>query len=94
MSNPVGFILTDEEVWSLWNSQATDDMNMQEAATFARAIESAVLRKLRERPADAWMRDSWGPDCGPFVELYKSSEMGWRDKEGWTPLHIIPEEHE
>ena len=42
-------ILTDEEVWSLWNSQGTDDMNMQEAATFARAIERAVAAAVADR---------------------------------------------
>ena len=45
-------ILTDDEVWSLWNSQGTDDMNMQEAATFARAIELAVAAAVAKRCAD------------------------------------------
>ena len=81
-------ILTDEDISHIAM------VNPPMVHEFARAIEREVLRKLRERPADAWMRDSWGPDCGPFVELYKASEMGWRDKEDWTPLHIIPEDHE
>ena len=33
--------LSDEEMWSLWNSQGIDEMNQQEAIAFARAIEAA-----------------------------------------------------
>lgn len=91
-------ILTDEELLTAICGhipvQNIDNMVVQDIIKDGRAIESAVLRKLRERPADAYMRDGWGPDCGPYVELYKASEMGWRDKEGWTSLHIIPEVNE
>jgi hypothetical protein len=33
--------LTDDEMWALWNSQGSDEMNQQEAIAFARAIEAA-----------------------------------------------------
>lgn len=33
--------LTDEQMWELWNKQGSDEMNQQEAITFARAIEQA-----------------------------------------------------
>jgi hypothetical protein len=33
--------LTDEQMWNLWNSQGSDEMNQQEAIAFARAIEAA-----------------------------------------------------
>jgi hypothetical protein len=33
--------LTDDEMWSLWNSQGSDEMNQQEAVAFARAVEAA-----------------------------------------------------
>lgn len=42
-------MLTDDEIWALWNSQGTDDMNRREAETFARAIETAVIAKLQAR---------------------------------------------
>lgn len=91
-------ILTDEELDAtlqpLGMARYSTLMGPADVNKIARIVESAVLRKLRERPADAYMRDGWGPDCGPYVELYKASEMGWRDKEGWTSLHIIPEVNE
>lgn len=33
--------LSDVEMWALWNSQGSDEMNQQEAIAFARAIEAA-----------------------------------------------------
>ena len=33
--------LTDEQMWALWNSQGSDEMNQKEAVAFARAIEAA-----------------------------------------------------
>jgi len=33
--------LTDDEMWALWNSHGSDEMNLQEAVAFARAIEAA-----------------------------------------------------
>jgi hypothetical protein len=38
----------------------------------------------------AWLRDFWGPDCGPYYEIHKSADMTWRTKDGWTPLYAAP----
>lgn len=35
----------------------------------------------------AWMREGWGPDCGPYIEFYRDDEMGWRDRKEWTALY-------
>ena len=47
--------LTDEELWTLWNAQGTDEMNRQEAMMFARVIEAAVNAKweaLQAKPVE------------------------------------------
>lgn len=81
-------ILTDEEREALFNDSdlecySSDDI--EAACKFAAAVERKVLRKLRERPADAWL------DC--FGEPYRErSEID--DDASATPVHIIPEEHE
>jgi len=41
----------------------------------------------------AWMLEGWGPDCGPYFEIYRNDEMGWRDKKEWTPLYTTPPQH-
>jgi hypothetical protein len=38
----------------------------------------------------AWMKEGWGPDCGPYIEFYRDDEMGWRDRKEWTPLYHTP----
>lgn len=38
--------LTDDQIWDIWNSQGSDEMNCQEASEFARAIEAEVLRGI------------------------------------------------
>jgi len=38
----------------------------------------------------AWMKEGWGPDCGPYIEFYRDDEMGWRDRKEWTPLYTAP----
>jgi hypothetical protein len=38
----------------------------------------------------AWMKEGWGPDCGPYIEFYRDDEMGWRDRKEWTPLYTTP----
>ena len=38
----------------------------------------------------AYMQEYWGPDCGPQYEIYKAEDMGWRDKNDWTPLFAHP----
>jgi len=43
-----------------------------------------------EQEPVAWMLEGWGPDCGPYFEIYRNDEMGWRDKKEWTPLYTTP----
>lgn len=40
LATPKPVPMTDDEMWELWNAQGIDDMNQQEAITFARAIEA------------------------------------------------------
>ncbi|MEN9671044.1 MAG: hypothetical protein RL018_1321, partial [Pseudomonadota bacterium] len=40
----------------------------------------------------AWMKEQWSPDCGPYVEIYRDDEMGWRDPTDWTPLYTKPQQ--
>lgn len=91
-------ILTDEEreaaLHPLGVARYSTLMSPADVHRIARAIESAVLRKLRERPADAWMR----PDNRVAEESYSRTQFSrGPDKPPigtWRPLHIIPEEHE
>ena len=48
-----------------------------------------VLAQPEQEPV-AWMKEGWGPDCGPYIEFYRDDEMGWRDRKEWTPLYINP----
>ena len=48
-----------------------------------------ALAKPEQEPV-AWMLEGWGPDCGPYFEIYRNDEMGWRDKKEWTPLYTTP----
>lgn len=78
-------ILTDEDIEAL---RSVDDCGeaAPEFSRIARIAESAVLRKLRERPADAYIQHS---KTETELEWQKDEEM-----EGfysYTPLHIIPE---
>jgi hypothetical protein len=59
-------------------------------------VFSAVNDALNQQEQDpvAWMREGWGPDCGPYVEVYRNDEMGWRDRNGWTPLYTHPPRRE
>lgn len=83
MSNPVGFILTDEELHAA--DPCPHSMFDQQRLDYGRAVERLLLRKLRERPADAWLT--------PGQDLHLSNSEGFRFSD-WTPLHIVPEEHE
>jgi len=85
-------ILTDEEIAKgqefllIWQNITSRPFTTREL-DFARAIESAVLRKLRERPADAWVNHL------NHVLLCDPAIYG-RECEPWQKFHIIPEEHE
>jgi biotin operon repressor len=48
----------------------------------------AALEQQEQEPV-AWMREGWG-----YVEFYRSDEMGWRDRNGWTPLYTHPPRRE
>jgi hypothetical protein len=45
--------------------------------------------KPEQKPV-AWMFEGWGPDCGPYFEIYRDDEMGWRNKKEWIPLYTTP----
>lgn len=70
--------------WYSGDDGIRDDGDIEK---FAAAIESTVLRKLRGRPADAWIN-------GRRDVLLDHPECYGREDEGWTPLHIIPEVNE
>lgn len=77
-------ILTDEEISHIAM------VNPPMVHEFARAIESAVLRKLRERPADAWLvRRLDAPFC-PVVFMHKPVDALADPERSVQQLHIIP----
>jgi hypothetical protein len=51
----------------------------------------AELEKQEQGEPVAWMKEGWGPDCGPYIEFYRDDEMGWRDRKEWTPLYTTPQ---
>ena len=61
---------------------------LQEA--FEAGIRAALAQEQAEPEPVAWMKEGWGPDCGPYVEFYRDDEMGWRDRKEWTPLYTAP----
>jgi hypothetical protein len=58
-------------------------------ATARNGLRQAIEQAEQAQPV-AWMREGWGPDCGPYIEFYRDDEMGWRDKSEWTPLYTAP----
>ena len=55
------------------------------------SVDKAVNRMAQpEQEPVAWMLEGWGPDCGPYFEIYRDDEMGWRNKKEWTPLYTTP----
>jgi hypothetical protein len=52
----------------------------------------AEAEKQEQGEPVAWMKEGWGPDCGPYIEFYRDDEMGWRDREEWTPLYTTPQQ--
>jgi hypothetical protein len=58
------------------------------------SVDKAVNRMAQpEQKPVAWMLEGWGPDCGPYFEIYRDDEMGWRNKKEWTPLYTTPPQH-
>ena len=60
----------------------------QEVLQAITAIKEALAQP--EQEPVAWMLEGWGPDCGPYFEIYRDDEMGWRNKKEWTPLYTTP----
>ena len=61
--------------------------------SLAQPEQRSVSEHLKERSSDepvAWMLEGCGPDCGPYFEIYRNDEIGWRDKKEWTPLYTTP----
>ena len=50
---------------------------------------TAQLKEPEQKPV-AWIKEGWGPDCGPYIEFYRDDEMGWRDRKEWMPLYTTP----
>ena len=63
----------------------------QQEATCKQSLQVAAEDKAGGDEPVAWMREGWGPDCGPYVEFYRDDEMGWRDRKEWTPLFTRPQ---
>ena len=53
-------------------------------------IKHRISHKPAQQEPVAWMREEWGPDCGPYIEFYRDDEMGWRDRKEWTALYTSP----
>lgn len=74
-------VLTDEEIRSIWVEQGLDDEAVED---FARAIESALLSKLRAPLADDLVHRLRGKYAmGPMID--GEPEFGWRDCSGPAP---------
>ena len=63
----------------------TDSIETSEREAVPLPMGLAVLPASPE--PFAYHRAGWGPDCGPYDELYTATEMEHRDKSGWTPLY-------
>ena len=64
--------------------------NHDEAADATKRMVDYVFATPPAAPVQepvAWMKEGWGPDCGPYIEFYRDDEMGWRDRKEWTPLY-------
>jgi hypothetical protein len=72
--------------------ELTNGAEVEEAAEKMREAITAI-KQARSAPVQepvAWMKEGWGPDCGPYIEFYRDDEMGWRDRKEWTPLYTTP----
>ena len=74
-------VLTDEEIRAVWVEHGLDDEAVED---FARAIESALLSKLRTPVADDLIhRLRCKYAMGPMID--GEPEFGWRDCSGPAP---------
>ena len=67
-----------------------DEMKIGNYNSAAERLEAALAKQEQGEPV-AWMKEGWGPDCGPYIEFYRDDEMGWRDRKEWTPLYTTPQ---
>ena len=81
-------LLSAEEIAKCWHDTPWNADLKTRVFAFSRAVEAA--HGIKEQEPVARMREGWGSDCGPYVEFYRSDEMGWRDRNGWTPLYTHP----
>lgn len=100
-------ILTDEEREALghriaWRYKKSSDPHHSDTYTFNRAtllrfseaVEREVLRKLRERPADAWLVRRLDAPLYPIMFMHKPVDALADPERSVQELHIIPEDHE
>ena len=73
---------------ALANKDADAEIIKYHEETIAR-LQEALAKQEQGEPV-AWMLEGWGPDCGPYFEIYRDDEMGWRNKKEWTPLYTTP----
>jgi len=69
--------------------EALEDRTSLMKWQIARDAVKEALAQPEQEPV-AWMLEGWGPDCGPYFEIYRDDEMGWRNKKEWTPLYTTP----
>ena len=78
-SGKAGQVLTDDDLWVLWNAQGCDDMNQSEAMSFARAIEQSVLAKrvpMTPEETDAAMKLLFYPARNrAFIDGVEAAEL-------------------
>jgi hypothetical protein len=82
-----------DEVYRIRRAEfAAELVSFREGVRFAervRRLGTSSQPATRVEPA-AYMREGWGPDCGPYVEFYRTDEMSYRDKSQFTPLYAAP----
>lgn len=90
--------LTDDQIWDIWNSQGSDEMNCQEASEFARAIEAEVLRGITgdrrgEANPVAW---AWGrrDANGEVYDCISDAEHALNEGRYTVPLYTSPPQQE
>jgi hypothetical protein len=70
---------------------------VMEYNSFIEQLKEALAKQEQRSDSEqlgepvAWMKEQWSPDCGPYVDIYRDDEMGWRDRKEWTPLYAAPQ---
>jgi hypothetical protein len=65
---------------------AAELVSFREGVRFAERANRIGTAAAQAEPV-AYMREGWGPDCGPYTEFYRADEMSYRDKAEYTPLY-------